>query len=275
MHKVRTMADVKIKIALVLIAILILAAPIAIAQEVPAHVVISEVYPDADDEYNSEWIELYNPTAKKVNIGGWTIDTATKPSEATIPDVMIPAHGFYLIADKGFSTGKDNSSWPDADLEAEIRLRNDDGWCRLNNSGNFVDTVGWGTATTNETQNADKPEEGKSIERKPLGGGYAPCQDTDDNSADFDEPGTPTPKNKSSPEMDPAPVVLFDSAGNFKGGSVRIQDAVDTASDKDTIRVDNGTYEENVVVDKQYISTMRTTAISLIIWYQTIISASA
>ena len=143
--------------------------PTAIAQEVPAHVVISEVYPDASDEYNSEWIELYNPADKSVNIGGWTIDTATKLSDATLPaGATIPAHGFYLIADGGFSTGKDNTTWPNADLEDEISLKNDDGWCRLNNSGSIVDTVGWGTATTNETLNAAKPAQGKSIERNSL-----------------------------------------------------------------------------------------------------------
>jgi parallel beta-helix repeat protein len=251
MQMVITMVEVKIKIALGLIAILILAAPVTIAQEVPPHVVISEVYPDADDEYNSEWIELYNPTAENVDIGGWTIDTATKPSEATIPDVMIPAHGFYLIADGGFLTGKDNSSWPNADLEAEIRLRNGDGWCRLNNSGNFVDTVGWGTATTNETQNADNPEEGESIERESLDGGYAPCRDTDDNYFDFVVQETPTPKNRSSPKMDPAPVELFDADGDLKASFVNIQDAVDNADVGYTIRVDNGTYEENLDVDKQ------------------------
>ncbi|NAT10973.1 hypothetical protein C4E22_05435 [ANME-1 cluster archaeon AG-394-G06] len=251
MHKVRTMADVKIKIALVLIAILILAAPVAIAQEVPPHVVISEVYPNVNNAH-SEWIELYNPTAENVNIAGWTIDTATHLADATIPPgVIISAHGFYLIADKGFSTDKDNPSWPDADLEEAITLRDGNGWCRLNDSGNFVDTVGWGTATTNETKNADKPAKGESIERKPLKDGYAPCQDTDDNFVDFAVQDTPTPKNSSSPEMDPAPVELFDADGNLNGSFVNIQDAVDNASDGYTIRVDNGTYTENVDVDKQ------------------------
>nr|CBH37855.1 hypothetical secreted protein, periplasmic copper-binding protein (NosD) family [uncultured archaeon] len=244
------MVDVKIKIALGLIAIMILAAPIAIAQEVPPHVVISAVYPNVDNAH-SEWIELYNPTAENVDIGGWTIDSSKDLADATIPKVTIPAHGFYLIADKGFSTEKDDPSWPDADLEEPITLTNDNGWCRLNNSGSFVDTVGWGTATTNETQNVDKPAEGKSIERKPLKDGYAPCQDTDDNSVDFLKQGTPTPKNSLSPKMEPAPVELFDADGDLKGSFVKIQDAVDNASDRYTIRVDNGTYNENVDVDKQ------------------------
>jgi len=192
--------------------------PMAIAQEVPAHVVISGVYPDAMDEFNSEWIELYNPTNESVDIGGWTIDTATYLSDATVlAGATIPAHGFYLIADGGFSTGKDNPAWPEADLEDEIALRNDDGWCRLNNSGSIVDTVGWGTATTNETLNAVKPAQNESIKRKSLSAGYAPCQDTDNNSFDFSIKDTPTPMNSSSPEMDPVPTPIPVPEYNFFG----------------------------------------------------------
>jgi uncharacterized repeat protein (TIGR01451 family) len=251
MHKVRKMLKIKIKITLGLIAILILAAPVTIAQEVPPHVVISAVYPNVNNAH-SEWIELYNPTAENVNIEGWTIDTSKDLADATLPKVTIPAHGFYLIADTGFSTEKDDPSWPDADLEEPITLTDPPGWCRLNNSGSFVDTVGWGTATTNETQNADKPAKGESIERKPLKDGYAPCQETDDNSVDFFKQEIPTPKNISSSEMDPAPVELFYADGHLKGSFVNIQDAVDSASDEEryTIRVDNGTYKENVDVGR-------------------------
>ena len=46
-----------------------------IALEVPHHVVISEVYVNAIDEYNSEWIELYNPTDQEINISRWKINT--------------------------------------------------------------------------------------------------------------------------------------------------------------------------------------------------------
>jgi hypothetical protein len=166
---------------LLFIFVAFMAIPIAIAEEVPAHVVISAVYPDAANESASEWIEL------------------------------------YLIADAGFSTGKDNLSWPAADLEDEIALRNGDGWCRLNNSGSIVDTVGWGTATTNETQNAAKPAQGESIERKSLNGGYAPAQDTDVHSFDFFVQGTPTPKNPASPKRDSAPVLSCGYLVNVTG----------------------------------------------------------
>lgn len=72
-------------------------------------------------------------------------------------------------------------------------------------SGNTIDTVGWGTAKINETINADKPSEGESIERKSLSEGYAPCQDTNNNSFDFFVQDAPTPMNSSSPRMDPVP----------------------------------------------------------------------
>jgi len=238
--------------------------PIAIAQEVPAHVVISEVYPDAVNESDSEWIELYNPTEADIIIGGWTIDTATYISDATLSaGAMIPAHGFYLVADAGFSTGKDNLSWPDADLEDEMSLRNGDGWCRLNNSGSIVDTVGWGTATTNETQNAAKPAQGKSIERKSLNGGYGPCKDTNNNSIDISVQNTPTPKNSASPEVDP-PCACGDicvnttgwwrDGGTFNASNTPIQDAINNAIAGDTICVKDGTYNETVDVTKSHLT---------------------
>ena len=61
------MVDVKIKIALELIAIMILAAPIAIAQEVPPHLVISEVFYDESGTDNNEFCELYNPIVAILN----------------------------------------------------------------------------------------------------------------------------------------------------------------------------------------------------------------
>ncbi|NQE04318.1 hypothetical protein C5S32_00470, partial [ANME-1 cluster archaeon GoMg1] len=231
--------------------------PIAIAQEVPAHVVISEVLPNpTGTEDGKEYVELYNPTNIEIDIGGWVIDTKSDTdADATIPHgAKIQVHGFYLVGDTPWTP---EAGWPTSpDHEEEIALANNEGWVRLrkNLGGNIVDTVGWGTATTNETLNAAKPADGESIERKSLNGGYAPCQDTDDNSFDFSVQGTPTPKNSASPEMDPAPVELFDAAGNFKGGFNKIQDAVNNAADGDTVLVHDGTYNENVDVTKSHLT---------------------
>ena len=175
----------------------------------PGHVVISEIYVNAIDEYDSEWVELYNPTGVSVDISGWTINSSSTATyaNATIPSgKSIKAHGFYLIADGGFSTGKDNPSWPDADYEETITLTNTNGWIRLiDSSGNIVDLIGWGSAPVNETLSFQKnPAERKSIERKSLYDGYAPCQDTNNNSEDLFERDMPTPEN-SSRSMNPVP----------------------------------------------------------------------
>ena len=261
MHKIRTMVNVKITIALGLIAILILAAPIATAQEVPPHVVISEV-----QIATNEFVELYNPTNSDINMAGWhwcyfssgrnwnnSYRDKTFPSGA-----IIPAHGFYLIA-----TTSGEFSAADWNLEYSTHLLSDtagsvgifpwdpDTKTAEEAKAGRIDTVGWGSVThVYETATVTTPSLGESIDRRSLDDDYAPCQDTDDNSIDFAVQDTPTPKNSASPEMAPAPVELFDVAGEFKGGFVNIQDAVDAASDGYTILVDEGTYTENLDVDK-------------------------
>jgi parallel beta-helix repeat protein len=262
------MVDVKIKIALVLIAILILAAPIAIAQEVPAHVVISEVFYDESSTDNNEFCVLYNPSDSDIDIGGWKLKAFNQAgvlkTTTTLPDSTITAHKFYLIGEKN---PLNSSDWSGTEISPDC-LRGGSDWQNgpddylvlEDSGGNYIDGVRWGHKDGNnplpipdvpDNNTAPDAAAGKSIKRKPLGGGYAPCQDTDDNFFDFVEQGTPTPKNSLSPEMEPAPVELFDADGDFKGGFVSIQDAVDNASDGYTIRVDDGTYNENLAVAKQ------------------------
>ncbi|MGB7000946.1 MAG: NosD domain-containing protein [Halobacteriota archaeon] len=259
MHKVRTMVDVKIKIALGLIAIMVLAAPVTIAQEVPPHVVISEV-----QIATNEFVELYNPTNSAVDMTDWHWcyfspgrNWNNSYSDKSFPEgAIIPAHGFYLIGLKGFP--EPSSDWQvynstqlaDSGSVGIFPWDPDTKTAEEAKAGK-IDAVGWGSVTyVYETATASTPGSGESIEREPLKEGYAPCQDTDDNSVDFDEPGTPTPKNISSLEMEPAPVELFNADGDLKGSFVNIQDAVGNASDGYTIRVDNGTYEENLDVGR-------------------------
>jgi uncharacterized repeat protein (TIGR01451 family) len=255
---VRTMVEVKIKIALGLIAILILAAPIAIAQEVPPHVVISEV-----QIATNEFVELYNPTNSAIDMTDW--HWCYFPSgrnwnnsycDKSFPEgAIIPAHGFYLIGLKSFPGPSSdwqvyNSTQLADSGSVGIFPWDPDTKTAEGAKAGKIDAVGWGSVTyVYETATASSS--GKSIERSSLKDGYAPCQDTDDNSVDFVVQETPTPKNSLSPKMEPAPVELFNADGNLKGSFVKIQDAVDNASDEYTIRVDNGTYEENLDVAKQ------------------------
>jgi parallel beta-helix repeat protein len=257
------------KIVLLVTVILFVFVSMAMAQEVPAHVVISEVFYDESDADNNEFCELYNPSDSDVDISGWKLKafnqagvlqtTTTLPAGATIT-----AHKFYLIGEKD---PLNSSDWGGTGISPDC-IRGGTDWQNgpddylvlEDGTGTYVDGVRWGHADSNNPPAiADVPDnhtapdaaEGESIERKSLNGGYAPAQDTNDNSFDFSVQGTPTPKNSASPEMDPAPVELFDAAGNFKGGFAKIQDAVDSAADGYTILVHDGTYNENVNVNKR------------------------
>jgi hypothetical protein len=263
------MVNVKIKIALGLIAIMILAAPVTIAQEVPPHVVISEVFYDESSTDNNEFCELYNPLDSDIDIGGWKLKAFNQAgvlkTTTTFPGgAIITAHKFYLIGEKN---PLNSSDWGGTEISPDW-LRGGSNWQNgpddylvlEDSGGNYIDGVRWGHEDGNnplpipdvpDNNTAPDAAAGKSIERKSLDVGYAPCQDTDNNSVDFFKQDTPAPKNSLSPEMDPAPVELFDAAGNFKGGSVKIQDALGNASDGYTIHVDNGTYNENLAVAKQ------------------------
>jgi len=168
------------------------------------HVVISEVYYDAVDESDSEFVELYNPTGAAVNISGWTINDSSG-IEATIPaSSSIPSHGFFLIADGGWSAGKDDSTWPNADVEDEMSLANTNNGIVLKNGSNIIDAVGWGSPTDLNLYEGialASVSNGNSSERKSSpthneleGNGW----DTNNNSADFVIRTVPQPQNSSN-----------------------------------------------------------------------------
>lgn len=178
------------------------------------HVVISEVYVNPVNESESMWIELYNPADSNIDLGGWSINTSSGYSwaNATIPPgEVIPHYGFFLIADGGFSIGKDVSSWPHADFEEEIDIINENGWIQLKNlTETVIDTVGWGSATVNETSvYPTNPLEGKSLQRKVNAtiteDGYGPAWDSDNNSADFFVRDSPNPQNSNFGPLPPIP----------------------------------------------------------------------
>jgi len=79
--------------------------PTAIAQEVPAHVVISEVFYDESGTDNNEFYELYNPTDSDIDISGWKLKAFNQSgilkTTTTLPaGTTITAHKSYLIGEK-------------------------------------------------------------------------------------------------------------------------------------------------------------------------------
>ena len=72
----------------------------ASAQSSADHVVINEfdINPPGDDSKNiSEWVELYNPTDSKIDLGGWEIASTTVLKKTmTIPDGTYIEPGKFL-----------------------------------------------------------------------------------------------------------------------------------------------------------------------------------
>ena len=243
--------------------------PIAIAQEVPAHVVISEV-----QIATNEFVELYNPTNSAIDMTDWHWcyfsdgrDWNNSYRDKVFPSgAIIQAHGFYLIGLKGFP--EPSSDWQvynstqlaDSGSVGIFPWDPDTKTAEEAKAGK-IDAVGWGSVTyVYETATASTPSSGKSIERKSLNGGYGPCKDTNNNSIDFFVQDTPTPKNSALPEMDP-PCACGDicvnetgwwrDGGAFNPSNTPIQHAIDNATACDTICVKDGTYNENVNVNKR------------------------
>ena len=212
------------------------------------HLVISEVLVNGKYESNAadndEFVEIYNPTSDPVDVSNWTIDYRSASGSSfnmkyTFPSgAMVQPHKFYLIGGGGVSN-RDNSS--DSQV---LGLGNSGGGVFLrNSSGNTIDLLGWGTASSSNYEGtvAAVPSEGISLERKAnsssnastmgIGGadelegnGY----DSDNNASDFVQRTTPQPQNSSNPS-EPA----IDNGGNGTGTASIFPKIIDASETKD------------------------------------------
>ena len=133
------MRIVRIVVGLVLVIIM--------ANCVLAQVEISEVlYDPVNTETGGEAVELHNTGSQDVDISGYKLGTELSMKDATLPNgTVIKANSYFLIADAGFSTLKDNPSWPNADYEEAITLTNTNaGVALIDTNGTIIDSVGWG-----------------------------------------------------------------------------------------------------------------------------------
>lgn len=129
------------------------------------HVVISEVYGGGGNTgatYNSDFIELYNPTSAPVNLSGWSVQYATSSSKIWKVDALtgtIPAKGFYLLQQTKRTVGA-NLPTPDevgtismSATSGKVALVND--IVALNTVNptdlSLIDLVGYGNALGFET----------------------------------------------------------------------------------------------------------------------------
>ncbi len=179
------------------------------------HVVISQVYggggaTSLPATYKKDYIELYNPTAQAVDIGGWSLQYASATGTGNwfphvLPAGLSIAPGQYLLIEEGGGTvGGDFPLTPDV-AGGPLNLSQSNGKIALANSATalsgacpsagVVDQVGYGTANCFEGAAATAAL-GKETGAVRKGDG---CTDSDDNAADFDIVTNPVPRNGSSP----------------------------------------------------------------------------
>ena len=156
---------------------------------VPKTILINEIQVDGLKDEKEDFVELYNPNNKDVDLTGWYLQRKTADGEkyssyATNPlfeGKIIKAKGYFLIAREGYFATL-------ADIFVDEPITDDNSFVLKRDDGSISDKVGWGNASEFETAPSVAPSAGQSIERKIIGG------DTDNNFADFRISKNPTPK---------------------------------------------------------------------------------
>ncbi len=174
---------------LLLLQLTLLLAATGTAMAASDNIIITQVlYDPAASESGGEAVELHNPTSSAIDISGWVMATETSLADIVFPQgAVVRSGGYYLVADAGWSSGKDSALWPEADYEEAMTLANTDAGIALNNGITAVDAVGWGNAAgigagLHEGAPHSGAGSGEGLIRAKKGSEYA---DTGDNAADF------------------------------------------------------------------------------------------
>ena len=171
-----------------------------------SHVVINQVYGGGGNsgaEYKHDFVELYNPTGKDVNLSGWSLQYASATGTFNANNTLnlsgtIKAGSFYLIQLSAGNGGTLDLPTPDATgglklgaTNFKIALSNGTEPVTGSSDESVVDFVGAGTANDYETAAAPAGANAKAVVRNATG------VDTDNNSADFIT-SAPNPRNSSN-----------------------------------------------------------------------------
>lgn len=140
-------------------------------------VVVNQVGPFSTSSGGlGEYVELYNTTSSAVNLSGWQLNVYSGDYTFTSSDI-IPAHGYYLIADSADYTG---SATPDVSAAIGITDNGASSYAQiLNASSVVVDTVGWSSSSLYEGTILGTLAGGKAWARTATG------VDSNNNLADF------------------------------------------------------------------------------------------
>lgn len=157
-----------------------------------SNIVISQVYGGGGNggaEFKNDFIELYNPTNKAVDLTGWKVrytSAAGTFSSGTELTGTIPANGYFLVQEAAGTGG--TSALPTPDAVGTLAMSGTNGKVDLVNTSNTtIDLVGYGTATDVEGSPTPALTNSTAAIRKAAAGAPADSRglDTDNNIADF------------------------------------------------------------------------------------------
>ncbi|OGM31206.1 hypothetical protein A2803_01890 [Candidatus Woesebacteria bacterium RIFCSPHIGHO2_01_FULL_44_21] len=169
--------------------------------------VISEVQIGQSGTGNAgnDFIELYNPKDTSVDLNGYRLvkrtagDITDDSIKAWDSEAMIPAHGYYLWANSGWTPPVTPDATTAATIAADNGVALRQGPADI---GTIVDSVGWDQAANvfvEGTAFPQDPPNDNSIERKAcVGSTTGNSEDTNNNADDFVLKTTPEPQNASS-----------------------------------------------------------------------------
>jgi hypothetical protein len=172
-------------------------------------VVISEFRARGPNGGADEFVELYNPTTRRIDISGWYVNWADANSSpgnllATIPaNTFIDPGHHYLIADT-VTGGYSGVIAPDLSYQIDNgAIPNDGGIALIDESNQVIDQVGMSDGSIYKEGTALDPvlltdPTIQSFERKPGQSAGGSCTDTNINSDDFAVLSPADPQNLAS-----------------------------------------------------------------------------
>jgi hypothetical protein len=103
------------------------------------------------------WFEIYNPSSSAINLSGYTlrssyIDTNTNsisltPTSFALPNVIVPAQGYLVVASRIYDNLENNSQIVYVNNGTLVPHWNGSGSIELVNNGQTVDFIRFGTST--------------------------------------------------------------------------------------------------------------------------------
>ncbi|MBS3748696.1 MAG: lamin tail domain-containing protein, partial [Candidatus Thermoplasmatota archaeon] len=191
--------DISYKITFILILIFLIYLIIGASSSIASSCVINEVMVNPIESDNSnEWIELYNPTNKTINLSGWKLSDNYATDELlpanTSIQPLFPSQTFVLITDQDTTLTipvDENDSvihFMVDDNSIGNGLGNTDDFLKLIDENNtIIDTIEWGINTSEiPGEPIDTPAEGNSLIR-------INHIQTNNSAIDFAETTIPTP----------------------------------------------------------------------------------